>query len=62
MNRFNLPGSFYIEPNSSNTIIASRGGGSSSTSTSISNNETQQKIQFEISQLIHQKLKINMIY
>lgn len=59
MNRFNLPGSFYIEPNSSNTIIASRGGGSSSTSTStsISNNETQQKIQFEISQLIHQKTK-----
>lgn len=52
MNRFNLPGSFYIEPNSSNTIIPSGG-----SSTSISNNETQQKLQFETNQLIHQKTK-----
>lgn len=51
MNRFNLPGSFYIEPNS-NTIIPSGG-----SSTSISNNETQQKLQFETNQLIHQKTK-----
>lgn len=49
MNRFNLPGSFYIESN--NTIPS---GGSS---TAVSNNENQQKIQFETSQLIHTKTK-----